>query len=63
MNKIWLLKLFLKFEMNEYSWLQVLAYFTVCLWAVPFTFFISLSANDNVLPTLDQARPPTGGKY
>jgi len=29
---------------------EVLAYFTLCLWAVPFTFFISLSAADNVLP-------------
>jgi hypothetical protein len=29
----------------------VLAYFTVCLWLVPFAFFISLSANENVLPT------------
>lgn len=31
---------------------QILAYFTFCLWLVPFTFFLSLSANDNVLPTL-----------
>ena len=30
---------------------QVLAYFTVCLWLVPFAFFVSLSANENVLPT------------
>lgn len=30
---------------------QVLAYFTVCLWIVPFAFFVSLSANENVLPT------------
>ena len=30
---------------------QVLGYFTICLWLVPFSFFISLSANDNVLPT------------
>ena len=34
------------------SLVQVLAYFTFCLWLVPFTFFLSLSANDNVLPTL-----------
>ncbi|PIK49477.1 hypothetical protein BSL78_13670 [Apostichopus japonicus] len=27
-------------------------FFTVCLWLVPFAFFVSLSANDNVLPTL-----------
>lgn len=30
---------------------EVLAFFTVCLWMVPFTFFVSLSANENVLPT------------
>ena len=30
---------------------QVLAYFTICLWLVPFAFFVSLSANENVLPT------------
>ncbi|ALC41348.1 CG3500 [Drosophila busckii] len=30
---------------------QVLAYFTICLWMVPFALFVSLSANDNVLPT------------
>ncbi|KAL4231133.1 hypothetical protein ACF0H5_008716 [Mactra antiquata] len=30
---------------------EVLAYFTICLWLVPFAFFVSLSANENVLPT------------
>lgn len=30
---------------------EVLAFFTVCLWLVPFAFFVSLSANENVLPT------------
>ena len=29
----------------------MLAFFTVCLWLTPFTFFVSLSANENVLPT------------
>jgi hypothetical protein len=29
---------------------EVLAYFTVCLWLVPFTYFVSLSANEYVLP-------------
>ncbi len=28
-----------------------MAYFTVCMWIVPFAFFVSLSANDLVLPT------------
>lgn len=37
---------------------QVLAFFTLCLWFVPFSFFVSLSANENTLPTMDtQARP------
>lgn len=29
---------------------EVISYFTLCLWLIPFTFFISLSASDNVLP-------------
>lgn len=31
-----------------------MAYFTLCLWCVPFALFVSLSANDNVLPTLSE---------
>ncbi|XP_018574149.1 protein TEX261 [Anoplophora glabripennis] len=30
---------------------EVIAYFTLYLWLVPFALFVSLSANDNVLPT------------
>lgn len=41
---------------------QVLGYFTLCLWVVPFAFFISLSANDNVLPTLSEQRPLFSGE-
>lgn len=38
--------------------LQVLSFFTVCLWLVPFAFFVSLSANENVLPTsMDTPKP------
>ena len=33
---------------------QVLSFFFVCLWLVPFGFFISLSANDMVLPTIGE---------
>lgn len=36
---------------------EVLAYFTVCLWLVPFAFFVSLSANENVLPTTTDLPP------
>ncbi|RWS30509.1 hypothetical protein B4U80_04792 [Leptotrombidium deliense] len=41
----------------HYQFTEVLGYFTVCLWLVPFAFFISLSANDNVLPTVAETRP------
>lgn len=34
--------------------LQVLAYFTICLWIIPFSFFVSLSAGENVLPSTMQ---------
>ena len=30
---------------------QVFAFFVLGLWMVPFAFFVSLSAGDNVLPT------------
>ncbi|KAF6037872.1 hypothetical protein EB796_003819 [Bugula neritina] len=33
--------------------IYVLAVFTVCLWLVPFAFFVSLSANDNTLPSVN----------
>ncbi|XP_017694944.1 PREDICTED: protein TEX261 [Lepidothrix coronata] len=33
---------------------QVLAYFTFCLWLIPFAFFVSLSAGENVLPSTVQ---------
>ena len=34
---------------------QVLAYFTFCLWLIPFAFFVSLSAGENVLPKSDRS--------
>ena len=39
-----------------------MAYFTLCLWLVPFAFFVSLSANENVLPTTSERRPLLAGK-
>lgn len=33
---------------------QVLAYFTFCLWIIPFAFFVSLSAGENILPSTMQ---------
>ncbi|NXM97748.1 TX261 protein, partial [Sylvia borin] len=40
------------------GFVQVLAYFTFCLWLIPFAFFVSLSAGENVLPSTVQ---PGGG--
>ena len=34
-----------------------MAYFTLCMWLVPIAFFVSLSANENVLPTVNERRP------
>ncbi|KAG8193342.1 hypothetical protein JTE90_022972 [Oedothorax gibbosus] len=47
------------FSSVYYPFSQVLSYFTICLWFVPFAFFVSLSANENVLPTLAETRPLT----
>jgi hypothetical protein len=33
---------------------QVMAYFVLWLWLVPFALFVSLSANDSVLPTITE---------
>jgi len=45
------------FGIKYFSFLEVLAYFTVCLWMVPFLFFVSLSANDQILPTTSERGP------
>jgi len=37
-----------------YSLSEILGYFTLCLWLVPFALFVSLSANDQVLPTYQE---------
>lgn len=38
-----------------YPFSEILAYFTICLWILPFAFFVSLSASENVLPTASTA--------
>ncbi|GAA5844956.1 hypothetical protein JCM9279_000055 [Rhodotorula babjevae] len=45
------------------SFLDVATYFGVCVWLVPFYLFLSLSANDNVLPSAGESRrsSPTPG--
>lgn len=39
------------FSSNYHPFSEVMAYFIICMWLVPFALFVSLSANDNVLPT------------
>lgn len=45
------------FSQNWYQFTEVLSYFTLCVWLVPFALFVSLSANDNVLPTVNERSP------
>uniref|UniRef100_A0A7G3AS90 Protein TEX261 n=1 Tax=Lutzomyia longipalpis TaxID=7200 RepID=A0A7G3AS90_LUTLO len=45
---------FTYFASHYYMLSEVIAYFTICLWLVPFALFVSLSANDNVLPTVNE---------
>ncbi|KAK6493405.1 protein TEX261-like [Huso huso] len=42
------------FAEEYYPFSEVLAYFTICLWVIPFAFFVSLSAGENVLPSTVQ---------
>jgi len=44
-----------------YPFSEILAYFTICLWILPFAFFVSLSASENVLPTASTAPEDTRG--
>lgn len=41
---------------------HVLGYFMVCIWLVPLAFFVSLSANDNVLPVSIEMQPLIAGE-
>ncbi|XP_067117811.1 protein TEX261 [Osmerus mordax] len=45
---------FQHFAEEYYPFSEVLAYFTICLWVIPFSFFVSLSAGENVLPSTMQ---------
>ncbi|MEE6462897.1 hypothetical protein FKM82_001765 [Ascaphus truei] len=42
------------FAEEYYPFSEVLSYFTFCLWLIPFAFFVSLSAGENVLPSTIQ---------
>jgi hypothetical protein len=34
------------------SFTEIASYFGLCVWLVPFALFVSLSASDNILPTM-----------
>jgi hypothetical protein len=36
---------------------EIASYFGLCVWLVPFALFVSLSASDNVLPTMGSEVP------
>jgi hypothetical protein len=39
------------------SFTEIASYFGLCVWLVPFALFVSLSASDNVLPTMGTEQP------
>jgi hypothetical protein len=41
---------------------EVASYFGLCVWLVPFALFVSLSAGDNVLPTMGSEYATGGGQ-
>jgi len=44
------------------SFTEIASYFGLCVWLVPFALFVSLSASDNVLPTMgSEPSASTGG--
>ncbi|KAI7907294.1 transmembrane adaptor Erv26-domain-containing protein [Cokeromyces recurvatus] len=48
--------LWFKYFTTHYRpFMDIAAFFGLCVWLVPFAYFISLSANDNALPTSDPA--------
>ncbi|KFY12390.1 hypothetical protein V492_03906 [Pseudogymnoascus sp. VKM F-4246] len=40
---------------------EIASYFGICVWLVPFALFVSLSASDNVLPTMGSEAPSGSG--
>ncbi|KAH9908954.1 transmembrane adaptor Erv26 [Xylariomycetidae sp. FL2044] len=39
---------------------EIASYFGLCVWLIPFALFVSLSASDNVLPTMGSEEPSQG---
>jgi len=48
-----------KMEVDEPAFMDVAAFFAICVWFVPLFLFLSLSANDNALPSLHASAPPS----
>ncbi|KAI8959598.1 transmembrane adaptor Erv26 [Daldinia sp. FL1419] len=42
------------------SFTEIASYFGLCVWLIPFALFVSLSASDNVLPTIGTEQPSHG---
>lgn len=40
------------------SFTMIASYFGLCVWLVPFSLFVSLSAGDNILPTMGSEPAP-----
>jgi hypothetical protein len=47
---------FRHFTITYYAFPEIVAYFLLFVWLVPFVFFISLSANENALPMRNDRR-------
>ncbi|CAG8950393.1 hypothetical protein HYFRA_00006886 [Hymenoscyphus fraxineus] len=45
---------------NMPTFTEIASYFGLCVWLVPFALFVSLSAGDNVLPTMGSEAPGVG---
>jgi len=46
---------------NMPTFTEIASYFGLCVWLVPFSLFVSLSASDNVLPTMGSEEPNIPG--
>lgn len=42
---------------NMPTFTEIASFFGLCVWLVPFSLFVSLSASDNVLPTMGSEEP------
>jgi len=51
------------FRENYLPFSQILAIFFICVWIVPFAFFVSLSANENTLPIGNPYIATATGEY